>query len=147
MFKNNLIFTCGFGFNTNLPSRIMDQVKQLDRKPLSWFEVETAMALDKTIKPESIPNCLNFHQWTDPSLPEYPFSGAVEIVIPNSHVILAISEQFEKNDDVSLTTLRKDIWNLKDMEGRYWLDFEIRWEINRFVGRISALGRDMQPYR
>lgn len=139
--ETNLIFACGFGFSLPEPDDFITKIQARDGKPVHWYEIEAEMAQNR-VDPEDVQNCLGIQEWIDPEILDCPLSGPLIILSQQPQILEHILPFTSPNQALGFHQLRKTIWEKSD--GEFWLDLQIRWEINKFTARLFSLNKRMK---
>ena len=141
--ENTLIFAYGFGITTPFPDRFMKIIKERDGKPMHFYEIEAALALDSNVKSEDLRSCLGIQYWEDPLSLKCPLSGPLILLTTDPLITNGILPFVAEGHCIQFHSLRAVIWT--NSGGRYWLDLEIKWDVNKFIGILNVLNHRMQP--
>ncbi len=141
--ETDLIFAFGFGNTTPDAGEYIEKIKNLNGKSIGWWELEAQMALIPRFNAEDKKDCLGIQEWEDPRILNCPLSGPLSILTKNKMITSEIFSLTSQGYVISFHSLRKAIWS--NSGGESWLNLEIKWDINKFIGILSVLDSRMRP--
>lgn len=134
--ENQLIFTFGHMIKPDILPEFIQLIKDLDNYPISWTELEQKLAIQQAINPIYMPTSLHIGLWKQAESSIGFIRGFAELSsVPTISMEKRIREVVGENG-CNFRMIRKEIWETSG--GYYWLDFEIRWLVDMFVGRFVA---------
>ncbi len=132
--ENNLIFTFGHLINNDGLREITKIIQTKKISPVCWTDLECLIATKgKWVDPANLPKTLYIKTWESvmSSAPQL-IRGQVDLGIPSLYVRNLILDRVQKGE-CNFRSIRRLVW--KKAPGN-WLDFEIKWDVDMFLGRI-----------
>lgn len=141
--ESDLIFAYGFGFSTPDCDEFIPLIKARGAMGVNWYELEARLTIEDGVETKDRHSCLGVQSWVDPNRLKCPLSGP--IVLTTSYFVVHESIYPYTNQGLAIQfhSLRHVVWQRS--EGECWLDLQIKWDHNKFLGIISVLDKHMKP--
>lgn len=141
--ETGLIFAYGFGYKIPDCDDFIPLIKSRGSKGVNWSELETHLTWENGVNDEDRQNCLGIQQWIDPQKLMCPLSGPLILTTTSYLVHDSIYPFTKQGNAIQFYSLRQVIWQNSNNE--CWLDLQIKWDVNKFIGILSVLDRYMRP--
>ncbi len=124
-----------------------EEVKQIiqsrDGKPVGWYEIEAMFLCTPGVRACNALDSMVIQSSNNFELLNASLSGPIEIFGQDDFLTkiikaLTIGGEF----GVSHSELRENISAITDKQ--FWPELQIRWDINRFIGRMFLLNHKME---
>lgn len=123
---------------------IAEIIQCKDGKPVGWYEIEAILAENPEVNPKDCPlSMLIAHTHQLGLFDDNPLSGVIEFpesepfLLEEIRILIPIIEYA-----LPFSMLRTEIWGNTD--NLFWPELQIRWDIDRFIGRMFLLNHKME---
>ncbi len=121
--------------------RVMIQAR--DGKPIGWFEIEALLAMTPSVNMRNAIDSLVIQSAKGSEALNAELSGPIEILDTAGTLEQRLLDlNLGDNFGVSFAEFRENVWT--KTKSAFWPDFQIRWDINGFVGRMFLLNNRMK---
>lgn len=141
--ESDLIFAYGFGYTVPNCDDFIELIKSEGHKGINWSTLETKLTIEDGVDPMDMRNCLGIQQWVDPQKLKCPLSGPVVLTTSYFVVLDSIYPSTRLGAAIQFYSLRQVVWQRS--QGECWLDLQIKFDVDKFIGVLSILDRNMKP--